>query len=88
MYRMKVRTHRWLGTLVVGTGLVFGVCVATTATADADTGVGPVKQYWCPAQYVLPCDIWHTEFFQSPMMQSPLWQGNVIRVPWQADGYD
>jgi len=84
---MTVRAHRWVGTLVAGAGLALGGCVATTATAHADSGVGPLRQYWCPAQYVLPCDFWQTEFFQSPWMQSPLWQNPMVRVPWQPDRY-
>lgn len=88
MHGMKLRTHRGIGTLAVGAGLVLGGCVATTATAHADTGLAAPKQYWCPAEYVLPCDFWQTEFFQSPLMQSQLWQNPLVRVPWQADGYD
>jgi hypothetical protein len=85
---MKVPAHRFLGALVASAGLAVGGCVLTTATAHADTSVGPLKEYWCPAQYFLPCDVWHTQFFQSPMMQSPLWRTPLARVPWQQDGYD
>lgn len=56
------------------------------ATAHADT-LTP-KQYWCPADYFLPCDFWQTEIFQSPLMQSPLWHNPFMRVPWQQDRYD
>jgi len=72
---------------MVGAGLALG-CGLTAPNAHADTGVGSLKQYWCPAEYILPCDVWHTKFFQSPLMQSPLWQTPMVRVPWQSDGYD
>jgi len=88
MQGMKLRAHRWVGTLAVSAGLALGGCVATTATAHADAGFAAPRQYWCPAEYLLPCEMWHTDFFQSPLMQSQLWQNPLVRVPWQADGYD
>ena len=85
---MKIRTHRWVGALVVSAGLALGGCVLTTATANADAGVAPPKENWCPADYFGPCDFWQTEFFQSGLMQSPLWRNPLVRVPWQADAHD
>lgn len=88
MYGMTVRALRWAGALVVGAGLTVGGLVATTATAHADAGVAPMREYWCPAEYFVSCDVWHSKFFQSPWMQSPVWQNPMVRVPWQSDGYD
>jgi hypothetical protein len=59
-----------------------------TPTAHADTAFGPPKEYWCPAEFLVPCDFWRTQLWQSPMMQSPLWKTPGIRVPWQNDNYD
>ena len=85
---MNVRAHRRVGAVVVSAGIAVGGCVLTTAPAQADSNVGPLKQYWCPAEFVLTCDFWHTELWQTPIMQSPLWKTPGLRVPWQSDDYD
>lgn len=88
MYRMTARAYRGAGKAVIAAGLAAVGCLTATATAHADAAVGPMREYWCPAEYFMSCDVWHSEFFQSPLMQSPLWQNPMVRVPWQSDGYD
>ncbi|MFZ0834535.1 MAG: hypothetical protein WAM92_15935 [Mycobacterium sp.] len=85
---MQTGARRWAGALAVSAGLAVVGYPATTATAHADIVAGPMREYWCPAEYFVPCEVWRSEIFQAPVLQSPLWQTPLVRVPWQSDGYD